>query len=416
DDNTLRLTLIYTPGLGGGNGRSYADQTTQDWGHHEFSFGLAGHRGDWKQAQTDWQGYRLNQPLIAFESSKHPGSLRKSFPLLNVSNSRVRVLATKKAEQSDDVIVRLVELDGKPAQNVRIGFAGPVASAREVDGQEQPVGNAAVTGGALVANFTPYQLHTYAVKLGPSKVKIPASQSQPVTMNYDQAAATQPQSKSQAGFDSQGHSFPAEMLPTEITHGGIRFSLAPAGDGKPNAVAAKGQTIPLPAGNFNRVYLLAASTDGDQKATFRAGDKSVDLTVQDWGGYIGQWDNRTWNKHQEPVPLRPGAPAPPPGAPPRMRTVLEYTGLTPGFIKRAPLAWYASHHHNPDGTDEPYAYSYLFVYPIDLPANAKTLTLPDNDKIRILAVTVANESSQSWPAQPLYDTLERSGSSSVAMK
>jgi alpha-mannosidase len=413
DDNTLRLTLIYTPGLGGGNGRSYSDQTTQDWGHHQFSFGLAGHRGDWKPAQTDWQGYRLNQPLIAFESSKHPGALGKSLSLLNVSNSRVRVLAMKKAEQSDDVIVRLVELDGKPAQNVRISFAAPVTSAREVNGQEEPVGNATATGGALVANFTPYQLHTFAVKLGAARTKVAAAQSQPVTLSYDQAVATQQQSPSQSGFDAQGHSLPSEMLPTEISYAGIRFNLAPAGDGKPNAVAAKGQTIQLPNGTFNRVYLLAASADGDQKAAFKVGDKSVDLTIQDWGGYIGQWDNRTWNKHQEPVPLRPGAPAPPPGAPPRMRTVLEYTELTPGFIKRAPLAWYASHHHNPDGGDEPYAYSYLFAYPIELPANAKSLTLPDNDKIRILAVTVANESGQLWPAQPLYDTLEKTASSTA---
>src|SRR5256886_4818953 len=51
DDNTLRLTLIYTPGLGGGNGREYADQTTQDWGHHEITYGIAGHSGDWRQEQ-----------------------------------------------------------------------------------------------------------------------------------------------------------------------------------------------------------------------------------------------------------------------------------------------------------------------------------------------------------------------------
>jgi alpha-mannosidase len=66
DDNTLRLTLLYTPGIGNGNGKDYADQTTQDWGHHEFVYGLAGHSGDWRQGQTDWQAYRLNQPLIAF--------------------------------------------------------------------------------------------------------------------------------------------------------------------------------------------------------------------------------------------------------------------------------------------------------------------------------------------------------------
>lgn len=413
DDKTLRLTLIYTPGLGGGNGRSYGDQTTQDWGHHEFTYGLAGHRGDWKQAQTDWQAYRLNQPLIAFESSKHSGSLGKSLSLLNISNSRVRVLAMKKAEQSDDVIVRLVELDGKPTQNVRIAFAAPVTSAREVTGQEEPIGNAAPSGGVLVANFTPYQLHTYAVKLGPSRAKVAPPQSQPVTLSYDQPVATQQQSPSQSGFDAQGHSLPAEMLPSDIAYNGIHFTLAPGGDGKANAVAAKGQTIQLPGGTFNRVYVLAASADGDQKATFKAGDKSVDLTIQNWGGYIGQWDNRTWNKHEEQIPPRPGAPA---GTPPRTRTVLDYTGLTPGFIKTSSLAWYASHHHNPDGTDEPYAYSYLFAYPLDLPANARTLTLPDNDKIRILAITVANESGQLWPAQPLYDKLERSSNTSVAMK
>ena len=87
--------------------------------------------------------------------------------------------------------------------------------------------------------------------------------------------------------------------------------------------------------------------------------------------------------------------------------MLEYKGLTPGFIKRSPVAWFASHRHTADGANEPYAYSYLFAYFFDVPANAKTLTLPDNDKIRILAVTVADESGQVRPAQALYDTLER---------
>ena len=51
DDNTLRLTLLYTPGIGGGNGHDYSDQTTQDWGHHEFVYGLASHAGDWRRAR-----------------------------------------------------------------------------------------------------------------------------------------------------------------------------------------------------------------------------------------------------------------------------------------------------------------------------------------------------------------------------
>ena len=160
---------------------------------------------------------------------------------------------------------------------------------------------------------------------------------------------------------------------------GVRFRLAPAQEGKPNAVVSRGQTIALPSGRFNRLYVLAASADGDQKASFRVGGTPVDTIVQDWGGYIGQWDNRTWNVREVPVTPRAGAPTPAPGAPPRTRTVLEHTGLTPGFIKRAPVAWFASHRHAADGANEPYAYAYLFAHSFALPANARSLTLPDND-------------------------------------
>jgi alpha-mannosidase len=81
--------------------------------------------------------------------------------------------------------------------------------------------------------------------------------------------------------------------------------------------------------------------------------------------------------------------------------------MRPGFIKPADVAWYVSHHHTSAGLNEPYQYSYLFAYAIDLPANARTLTLPVNDKIRILAVSVAEENPPVKPAQPLYDTLGR---------
>jgi alpha-mannosidase len=90
-----------------------------------------------------------------------------------------------------------------------------------------------------------------------------------------------------------------------------------------------------------------------------------------------------------------------------MRTVLDVVGITPGFTKRAPVAWFASHRHAQDGTNEPYAYSYLFAYAIDIPAGARTITLPLNERIRVLAMTVSTEGGQLVPAQPLYDTLDR---------
>jgi alpha-mannosidase len=400
-DNTLRLTLVRTPGIRGG----YDDQASQDLGHHEFVYGLASHAGDWRQGQTDWQAQRLNAPLLAFETAKRSGTLGKTFALVTVSNSRVRVLAVKKAEQSDEVIVRAVELDGRPAKSVRFTFASPLAGAREVNGVENPAGDASVVKGELVTDFTPYQVRSFAVTLGAAPARAEQPVSQAVRLAFDQPVASADHSVSGGRFDSGGRSLPAEMLPTNLPFAGITFTLGPANGF--NAVLGRGQTIQLPTGTFTRVYLLAAASEGDQRATFRLGTTPVELTIQDWSGYVGQWDNRIWKSHEEPAPPRQGQPAPPPGTPPRMRTVTEFAGLTPGFIKRTPVAWFASHRHASDGTNDAYAYSYLYAYAIDIPAGATTLTLPVNERIKILAMTVSNETAQARPAAPLYDTLVR---------
>ncbi len=124
------------------------------------------HRDDWREGQTDWQAYRLNQPLMPFESTKHAGPLGKQFSLLKLNGERVRVLALKKAELGDEVIVRIVELDGKARPKVEMHFAGPITSAREMNGQEQPVGSATVGDGALTTALRAYQpLHQQSCRL-----------------------------------------------------------------------------------------------------------------------------------------------------------------------------------------------------------------------------------------------------------
>ncbi len=135
------------------------------------------------------------------------------------------------------------------------------------------------------------------------------------------------------------------------------------------------------------MHLLAASADGDVAASLKIGDAAQPFPVPNWTGYIGQWDNRLWN------PADPGVEH---KSPP--------VGLTPGFIKRAPVAWFATHHNTPGG-DAFYEYSYLFECSYDLPSGARLLTLPDDPKIRVFAVSVSREPSAAPPAAPLYDTL-----------
>ncbi len=422
DDSTLRLTLIYTPGFGGGNGHDYIDQIWQDWGHHEFRYGLASHAGSWQKGDTDWQAQRLNDPLIAFASSKHPGTLGKSFSLVKVDRDHVFVTAIKKAEESGETVVRVIEMRGEKAPNLHIAFAGPIASARELNGQELPVGPAAVVKGQLETSLEGYGARTFAIKLAPAARNLEPIHSEPVALKYDLATATEDGVPAKTGFDASKANLPAEMLPTTLPYGGIVFKLGPTWTDKPNAVVAHGQTIKLPMGKFNRVYLLAAA-DGDQTATFKVGDASAELNVQDWQGYIGQWDTRTWRDHtvELPTPVEPSAPpdhswqAEKNRQGPRLhqrntarsrKSEPDYTGLKPGFVKAAPVAWFSSHHHNAQGGNEAYAYCYLFGYALDIPEGAATLTLPDNDKIRVMAVTVADEPGKLTPAQPLVESLK----------
>ncbi len=429
DDRTLRLTLIRTPGLPPDHDPArhyaYTDQLNQDWGHHKILFGIAGHTGGVQQGRTDWQAYRLSTPLLAFETEKHAGTLGRSLSLVNVSNPHIRILALKKSEMSDEIVLRLVEMVGNTAPKVQVKFAGPIVAAREVDGQEQPVGSAAIANGVLQTSFTPYQPRTFALRLGAPPAQIDSVASQPVALQYDLAAASENDTKSTGGFNEKGDALPAEMLPTDLTFNGVDFDLAPAGAGKPNAVVAKGQTIELPTGDYNRIYILAASVAGDRRAVFHVGKEPVEITVQDWGGFIGQWDTRLWKprpdwvmvgKNQpQRVALRKdwavsanhatwdladrGSPTWSPSYPE------DYLGLRPGYIKRASLAWYTDHNHTPEGLNQPYAYSYLFAYAMKLSPHTRTLTLPVDEKIRILAISVAREGPIVIPAQPLYDTL-----------
>ena len=65
NDNTLRLTLLRTPGAR----RRLPDQATQDIGHHEFVYGFAGHSAGWRDAQTDWQGQTVG--MVSMFALRH---------------------------------------------------------------------------------------------------------------------------------------------------------------------------------------------------------------------------------------------------------------------------------------------------------------------------------------------------------
>ncbi|HEY3265376.1 MAG TPA: glycoside hydrolase family 38 C-terminal domain-containing protein [Armatimonadota bacterium] len=382
DDHTLRLTLLRTPST-----RSYPDQATQDIGHHRVLYALEGHKGDWRQGQSHWEGARLNQPLMAFQTPSHAGALGKTFSFFSANSGRVQITAIKKAEDSGEIVVRVQEVTGSPIKGVRIHALRPILSAREVNGQEQPVGAATVINGDLVTNLAQYGARAFALKVAPAPVKLTAPQSQSVAIPYDIQAASFPGKAASNSFDGAGHTIAADLLPTTIVSEGVSFKMGPAG-GK-SALTARGQSIRLPKGSYNEVIVLAAAVYGDQIGAFQVDGRPVTLKVQDWSGFIGQWDDRIFSPEDAH------------GA--RLLEGNIY-GLRPAFIKRDALAWVGEHRHNADGSNDTYAYSYLYKYSIPVASGAKALKLPNNPNIRVFAVTAAvNPNGDTRPVQYLYD-------------
>jgi alpha-mannosidase len=383
-DNDLRLTLLYTPGVYG----PYYEQRWQDWGRHEFVYGIYGHSNDWRGAKSDWQAGRLGQPLIAFRTAPHDGKLGRSFSLLHLDSDQVAVRAIKMAEDGDQVIVRLQELNGTPAKTLAVTTPGGLTNVTEVTGLEKPLHPVDSADGGLKLDFKPYQLRSLTLTLLPA-AKLATPVSTPVAIPYNLDAISFAGTKGGGAFDDAGRTLPAEMINDVVVSEGIKFQIGPRGRGQSNAVVCHGQKIELPAGPHNRVYLLAAAVGGDTQGEFKVDDRAVTVPVQDWGGYIGQWDNRVFK-----------------GVVPEESYVVtnDLDHIDAGFIKRDSLGWFASHRHLANGADDIYKYSYLFKYGLDVRDDSKTLTLPDNPRIRVIAVTVAQDDNDATvPLQPLYD-------------
>ena len=374
DDKTLRLTLLFTPTT-----NFYHDQATQDWGIHEITYGLYSHKGDWRAGLSEWQGRSLNQPLRVFRVSQHPGFLGKNFSFAKVSVPQVDIRSIKKAENGKDLIIRLQELVGKEIQNVEVSFATKILKAWEVDGQERPIGELTLKNGKLFIDMTPFAIRSFAVQLDIPVEKLLAPASIVIPLAYDEDGISNEKNRKNGHLGDTGMSFPAELLPETLIVDGVQFSFGPESDGKNNILSCKGQKITLPkTGNFNHVYLLATALD-DTTGTFKVGNIKTTLLIQKSNGYIGQFENRRWDK------------------------LGRLKGLDKGFIKPNEVAWFATHLHK-DSLNIPYQYGYIFKYALEASPASGTLQLPENDAIKIFAISVAdNPFDQVHSASPLYD-------------
>ena len=363
NDNTLRLSLLYSPKPG----RSYTYQARQDFGHHVFTYSIVGHEGPLDAVNAVRQADRLNSPLRTFYTDRHAGSLGRKFSFVTSDNDCVMVRALKRAEVSDEYVVRVYEMSGKGTQKARLTFASDVVKAVEADGTERTIKQADTDGRSLLVDIKPYSVKTYKVVL--AKQKYTETAVQPLRLDYDRHCFSYNEFRSSGNFEG-GYSYAAELLPDEgITVGDIPFLFGEKDAA--SGLTCKGQTIQLPADkDYRHLYLLVASDRDDRQAVFTAGGKHQTFSIPYYTGFIGQWG---------------------------------HDGQTTGYLKDAEVAWVGNHRHSAEA-DEPYEFTYMFRICLDVPKGVREITLPNDEHVVVFAATLANDEADVIAASPLFKT------------
>ncbi|MBA7529694.1 hypothetical protein ES705_21892 [subsurface metagenome] len=121
--NIMRLTLLRAPT----NPDPLADK-----GYHQFNYALYPHRGDFVTGKVFQRALEFNEPLIVIRGQSLRGLLGEKHSFLRISPQTVIINVLKKAEEDDDLIIRVYETAGRE-ETVQINFDRPVQTVQEIN-------------------------------------------------------------------------------------------------------------------------------------------------------------------------------------------------------------------------------------------------------------------------------------------
>jgi alpha-mannosidase len=160
DGTTLRLSLIRA---------SYDPDPLPEVGRHEFRLALVPFAGRLSAAAAIRQGMAFNHPLRTMGTGIHAGSLPPQATGLCVGPEPVVLLALKKAEDAEALLLRLVETAGKAATaSVRIpATLGQPVRATETDLMERPLpkSTAKLRGDVVTVTIPPHGIASLRIDL-----------------------------------------------------------------------------------------------------------------------------------------------------------------------------------------------------------------------------------------------------------
>lgn len=363
--NTLRLTCLHTPT---GAFTKQARQDLLDIGRNNFAFGIFSHEGGFANG-TQRQSEIFQKPLIAYQtSSRREGSLESGYSFLKINNENAILRCCKLAEDGDGIIVRINEGSGEALKNVELTFAARILEASECLANEQAIKKADSKSKKLKFDLAPYGIKTFRIKLETPDKK-GRENFKKLDLKYNSKGFTKNESMRNVILQGSGCSLPAELCPQGFTAGGVSFKM-PDTQASSDVMVARGQTIDLPK-SMTKLYIAAASTLGDRDATFYLDGREKQIKIAAMTEHYGNWDMAGLN--------------------------------IKAAHKNAPIAFEFTHTHHPEG-DIPNGKAYFYLYELDI-RNAKTLTLPEDNRIIILAMTAVKKFSNTKRATRLIDEI-----------
>lgn len=357
-DNTLRMTVLHTPKK---NYRIDSMQSFMDLGLNRYSYAVFSHSGN-VGADTQLEARQFISPMTAYVTEKHQGILKSDYSFGQVSANDVIIRAIKKAEDSDEIVIRLNEGANKSVDNFTVTLGDGIESAREIYASEEYKGEATVTDGKLITSFKPYEIKSFALKLKPPSAQGKGTVCTSVPLPFDKSIITK--QGETADFD---FTIPYELIPEKIISNGKEFIINK--DGK-NALVANGQSIDT-ENKADIIAFLCASLDGDRDAEFLVDGKPVKIKINSCFERFARWD-------------------------------LYDFGET-AYIKSGKLGYEATHSHR-NGKDEIARGLYFYISELDI-SGAKTVMLPVDSKIVILSAAQIKGKGARL-ASPVYDEVE----------
>ena len=303
--------------------------------------------------------------MHTFVAEGHSGELGDMYSAVKINTDKVRISAVKKAQESDDVIVRVCEYTGEEYNGTELEFPFEVEEAFEVRGDEKVIGSVPTDGKKLVFDMGANEIRSFALKIKKAEADINQKE---VTLPYNAVAVTDNKTRNKSTLKN-GISIPRELMPEKILTSGVIYKL-PQGD--MNGLICDGQTLRLDDG-YSAVSLLITSLGDDKDIVFTVGERNVSVKVQNCFEAIGQWD--------------------------LMRSKVM------GYIKPQPQLLSFSHSHNKDG-DMIAKQFYLFGAEIPLDG-VNSIVLPKDDNILILSATLIKDAVSFKKADEHFDTLEK---------